>query len=565
MGRRDGDTHGPHDAREPTVRHPAEPPGSGDADETDDDGNDAGRTVRRLVEADLRRAQDEEEEARIVVPPRVEAAAVDELPGARDEVLLVRVEERQRQPRPRAHHAQRRREREDRGEDRQLDDRRRAAAAAPDAGVSGCAQTSGTASPTSASTSPVTRTASTPARSSSSTSSREAPASSAIASLPAGTSGSSSSRRSSGACAVFRAFGGQQHDLGVDLVERAHQLLVVADPQHVFDPELLTALDLPGQRLVSFARGEHDRIRLAGRRSVGRGPVREEGKRGLRTKPRLEPRGPPGPRRRPPRPRAPPLRREPRRGREIPSPSAIAWLNRRPVTRADGRGSIPGGRARSCVRAVGRVGGVGSRGGVRREARLPARRRVHGQDDAGSQAGGALRDRLESRVRPAVHADRSARGRSWTSWEFTHIARIHCWYEDFLATSANRVLFTDTDAFTTALFHEVYLGGPATGFEELVARPYDLFVVCGLDVPWRHDGIREFEAQRRWMHERYLERARSSGKPWLLAEGALDARLRAAASAVDACLRATLTRAVGRAACAPGARATFDADGVRAR
>ena len=22
----------------------------------------------------------------------------------------------------------------------------------------------------------------------------------------------------------------------------------------------------------------------------------------------------------------------------------------------------------------------------------------------------------------------------WTSWEFTHIARVHCWYEDFLAT-----------------------------------------------------------------------------------------------------------------------------------
>jgi HTH-type transcriptional regulator, transcriptional repressor of NAD biosynthesis genes len=124
----------------------------------------------------------------------------------------------------------------------------------------------------------------------------------------------------------------------------------------------------------------------------------------------------------------------------------------------------------------------------------------------------------------------------WTSWEFTHIARIHCWYEDFLAASANRVLFSDTDAFTTALFHEVYLGTPASGFEELVARPYDLFVVCGLDVPWRHDGIREFEEQRRWMHERYLDRARSSGGPWLLAEGGLDERLRVVETAVDAVL-----------------------------
>ena len=120
----------------------------------------------------------------------------------------------------------------------------------------------------------------------------------------------------------------------------------------------------------------------------------------------------------------------------------------------------------------------------------------------------------------------------WTSWEFTHIARIHCWYEDFLATLAERVLFSDTDAFTTAVFHEVYLGAPATGFEDLLARPYDLFVVCGLDVPWRHDGIRAFEEQRRWMHERYLARARESGRPWLLAEGPLARRLEEVGEAV---------------------------------
>ncbi len=98
---------------------------------------------------------------------------------------------------------------------------------------------------------------------------------------------------------------------------------------------------------------------------------------------------------------------------------------------------------------------------------------------------------------------------------------------------ARRVLFADTDAFTTAVFHEVYLGTPATGFEDLVDRPYDLFVVCGLDVPWRHDGIREFEEQRRWMHERYLERARTSGRPWLVVEGPLERRVEEAAGAVD--------------------------------
>jgi len=121
----------------------------------------------------------------------------------------------------------------------------------------------------------------------------------------------------------------------------------------------------------------------------------------------------------------------------------------------------------------------------------------------------------------------------WTSSEFTHIARMTCWYEDFLASFARAVLFCDTDAFTTSVFHEVYLGTPTSAFRDLIERPYDLTVVCGLDVPWAHDGVREFERQRVWMHERYVEHARAAGRPWILVEGSREERLVAASVAVD--------------------------------
>ena len=147
--------------------------------------------------------------------------------------------------------------------------------------------------------------------------------------------------------------------------------------------------------------------------------------------------------------------------------------------------------------------------------------------------------------RPYTEVGRD-KGAPWTSAEFAHIARIHCWYEDFLAGFAHRVLFCDTDAFTTAVFHEVYLDRPATGFDELVARDYDLFVVCGLDVPWRGDGIREFEVKRRWMHDRYVERARASGRPWLLAEGGHEARLAEVGAAVDRLLEGDATVTASR-------------------
>jgi nicotinamide riboside kinase len=95
------------------------------------------------------------------------------------------------------------------------------------------------------------------------------------------------------------------------------------------------------------------------------------------------------------------------------------------------------------------------------------------------------------------------------------------------------VLFCDTDAFTTAVFHEVYLGIPARGFDELVARRYDAYLVCGLDVPFAHDGIREFEEKRRAMHERYLEHAHRSGRPWALVEGTVAERVQTARALVD--------------------------------
>jgi len=121
----------------------------------------------------------------------------------------------------------------------------------------------------------------------------------------------------------------------------------------------------------------------------------------------------------------------------------------------------------------------------------------------------------------------------WTSDEFVHIAKLHCWYEDFLATLATRVLFCDTDAFTTTLFHEAYLGSPAHGFDTLAARRYDLYLVCDLDVPWARDEIREFETQRRWMHERLVDWARSGDEPWQILDGPHEQRLAAAQRAID--------------------------------
>lgn len=314
---------------------------------------------------------------------------------------------------------------------------------------------------------------------------------------------------------VGRLVGHEQQDLRVDVLQGALELVVVPDPDDVLEPQLVAPLHEPCKDVV-VVRGEHDRVGCG--RVVRSRAVREE--RQSRVGPQI---------------RAGDRDDDSLGPTLLGAPCVLGVTDvhehRDPVALRD-RLAQPSMRHVRDVRAP-LVDGVGSRvvGDVKRVCILGA------ESTGKSTLAAALAERFGTLWNPEYGRPYTQIGRPaaapWTSWEFTHIARIHCWYEDFLAKRARGVLFSDTDAFTTAVFHEVYLGTPATGFEELVERPYDLFVVCGLDVPWRHDGIREFEDQRRSMHERYLARARASGSPWLLAEGSLPRRLGAAAVAVD--------------------------------
>ena len=125
----------------------------------------------------------------------------------------------------------------------------------------------------------------------------------------------------------------------------------------------------------------------------------------------------------------------------------------------------------------------------------------------------------------------------WSSDEFTKIARMQRWLEDFQATLARRVLFCDTDVFTTALWHEALVGGPAPEEVDRIAAEshYDLFVLCGDDIPFRQDAysLREDGPRRPWMQQRYRERLENGNTPWVYVSGPLPARIRQASQAID--------------------------------
>lgn len=92
--------------------------------------------------------------------------------------------------------------------------------------------------------------------------------------------------------------------------------------------------------------------------------------------------------------------------------------------------------------------------------------------------------------------------------DFEDIAKKH--HEDILDKIKNgkeRTVFIDTEAITTKLFGEMYLGDNfhSEPIEELIEEQYGLFdlvLVCGIDVPWIDDGTRDFPHGR----ERHLKK-----------------------------------------------------------
>ena len=111
------------------------------------------------------------------------------------------------------------------------------------------------------------------------------------------------------------------------------------------------------------------------------------------------------------------------------------------------------------------------------------------------------------------------------------------WLEDLQASQARRVLFCDTDIFTTGLWHQTFVGSPPPEEVDRLAATsrYDLFVLCDDDIPFRQDAysLREDGPRRNWMQKRYSQRLASGSTPWISVSGPLTQRVRQASHAVD--------------------------------
>jgi NadR type nicotinamide-nucleotide adenylyltransferase len=134
-------------------------------------------------------------------------------------------------------------------------------------------------------------------------------------------------------------------------------------------------------------------------------------------------------------------------------------------------------------------------------------------------------------------------GDTWTTEEFRHIADVQARREDLLAQRAEGVLFCDTDVFTTACFHDVYMGFKDDELERQARlRRYDLYVICGLDVPFVQDGWRDDGPHRAAMDAAYRAFLEETGANWIELHGTYEERLEQTVAAVDVLIASGLGR-----------------------
>ncbi len=93
--------------------------------------------------------------------------------------------------------------------------------------------------------------------------------------------------------------------------------------------------------------------------------------------------------------------------------------------------------------------------------------------------------------------------------------------EEALARQANRILLCDTDPFTTALYHELYIGGrPEWILEEADLRKYDLYLLCSHEgTSYVEDSQRNHPDRRGWFFDECLKWLEEKNRSYYVIKG----------------------------------------------
>lgn len=114
------------------------------------------------------------------------------------------------------------------------------------------------------------------------------------------------------------------------------------------------------------------------------------------------------------------------------------------------------------------------------------------------------------------------------------IAKGQLAMENAVLHSTEKFLFTDTEAIVTKIWCDVKYGRCHPWIlEQIRNHPYDLYLLCNIDLPWMDDPLREHSDKRNYLFNLYQEELMQRKLPFSIISGSGDNRLKQAIKVID--------------------------------
>ncbi len=116
-------------------------------------------------------------------------------------------------------------------------------------------------------------------------------------------------------------------------------------------------------------------------------------------------------------------------------------------------------------------------------------------------------------------------GRPYEEADLLHIAKGQVRAEEAAAQGCPPLLLCDTGMLVMKIWSEYKYGRCHPWIlEQLHDRPYDLWVLCGIDTPWEADPLREHPHARQTLYGLYQAELKALGVPFIELWGSLEER-----------------------------------------
>src|SRR5476651_887372 len=106
--------------------------------------------------------------------------------------------------------------------------------------------------------------------------------------------------------------------------------------------------------------------------------------------------------------------------------------------------------------------------------------------------------------------------------------------EDELTPKANKLLICDTTFITVKIWSDYSFGkSPQEVLDELPKRPYDLYLLLNIDLPWEEDPLRDFPHMREHFMEVWHKELIALNARYVVISGTDKERYESAVEAID--------------------------------